>query len=396
MEFPTDRSRLWDRTPFDEDDGTGSGSGCPSPIVVASSADVVPPVYLSPAAIRLFLEQLATAGAAAEGTTEASFDRKVSVEALMGLRQLDRDFFDNAHGAVKSMIAHHPCILRVDDTGDDGDYVGASAPRDTGAGAGAGVGSTLTIPVSTRPDADTDLLFPAGTTFKLLLNLGKAIRAGRETSLRSSMRIRAAGCARLHPGGRLHGTARFEVVLPDVSFRFNRIRAVPVLSTALSIKLARRGGTSPNKGNSGPCPTMGYVTLNASGKAVPVLETDAAVGTSPLVGVWTAHDDDHTASGSGSGSGSGGRRAATAASGGEGSDERAVRHPLTWAACLRYLHNEHIKERVHADGADAFLLVRLSSAAWGVASVCVTPPRPAPPRPDPTRPDPPRPPRDAA
>ena len=353
MELTADRRRLWDRTPFDEDGGDGGGGGL-SPVVVTSSADVVPPVYLSPAAIRLFLEHLAAAG----GTSEASFDRKVTVEALMGLRQLDRDFFDNAHSAVKATIARHPCILRVDDKGDDEDnnltaataaVLAAARERDTGV--------TLTIPVSSRPDADTDLLFPAGTTFKLLLNLGKAIRAGRETSLRSSMRIRAAGSARLHPGGRLQGTARFEVVLPDVSFRFVRVRAVPVLSTTLSIKLARRGGVSPVKGGSGgsePYPQMGYVTLNASGKAVPLMETDAAIGESPLVGVWTAHDDD--------GTGSGGRRPSTGASAEAGSDERSLRHPTTWAACLRYMHNEHIRERVYADGSNTFLLVRANTA----------------------------------
>jgi hypothetical protein len=327
MEFPKNRETLWNR----EREG--------DEVVTINATDVVPPFFMSPPAIRSFLEELSTA--------DINFERKAVVETIAGLGPYERDFFDHAHSAVKSIMARHSCIMRMESTR-NGDGEGVSSSREPS-------GSVLTIPITPRTEGDTDLLFPPGTTFKLLLNLGKAIRAGRETSLRSTMRIRSSGSVRSDPGGRLMGTVRFEVVLPDVSFSFHRINDVPVLSTALSIKLARRGVTSPPPGrgsSSRPthdlaCPQLGYLTMNQSRKAIPLLETDHTISTVPMVGVWTAFDDDDDSP------------ARTARKGDHPSGSRSLANPLTWAACVRYIFTEHIKDRATVSD-DTFLLVRAS------------------------------------
>ena len=356
MEFPTIRTEMWDRSPIANDDGNVSST-------TFSSSDMIPPVYLSAAAIRSLLEEMAT-------TVDTNFERKAYVEMLSGLGQLDRDFFDHAHSAVKSMLVKHASVLRIDDDmngiprSDEGDLVAAAA--------------ALTIPISSRVDTDTELLFPPNTTFKLLLNLGKAIRAGRETSLRSITRIRSAGSARLHPGGRLLGTIRFEMVLPNVSLQFQRIHTIPVLSTPLSLQLARRGAvvtsgsTSPyspmrgsgsgshssssssrsnnsnNNNSNSPSPQMGYLTMNTAKKAVPLLETDPTISTVPLIGIWIAFDDDATANATAV------DHSRSVSSSGQGCSTKSglsssIRNPLTWAHCVRYLFNEHIKDRILLD-----------------------------------------------
>ena len=49
---------------------------------------------------------------------------------------------------------------------------------------------------------------------------------------------------------------------------------MPILSTPLSIKLARRNSNgNGNNSNNGP-PPIGYVTLNQTRKIVPLLEND--------------------------------------------------------------------------------------------------------------------------
>lgn len=346
MEFPKNRGTLWNR------DREGDV------IVTINATEVVPPFFMSPPAIRSFLEQLSTA--------DINFERKAVVETIAGLGPYERDFFDHAHSAVKSIMARHSCIMRME-SNHNGDEDGLSNSREPS-------GSMLTIPITPRSEGDTDLLFPPGTTFKLLLNLGKAIRAGRETFLRSTMRIRSSGSVRSDPGGRLMGTVRFEVVLPDVSFTFHRIKDVPVLSTALSIKLARRGATSPisNRGSSSTspipqdgltCPQMGYLTMNQTRKAIPLLETDQTISTIPMVGVWTAFDDEDSPG-----------RTPTRKSD-DRSGIKSLLNPLTWALCVRYLFTEHIKDRATLDDG-TFLLVRTSYSVpvYQYTSLSVVPP----------------------
>ena len=118
-----------------------------------------------------------------------------------------------------------------------------------------------------------------------------------------------------------NGTLRFEAILPNISFQVTQIRTIPILSTPLSIKLARRknknnrynndnnnnyddrnnaysgsssysNSNSNSNGNNNNLPQVGFVTLNQTRKIVPLLEHDHAVSLSPIVGVWTAFDFD--------------------------------------------------------------------------------------------------------
>ena len=88
--------------------------------------------------------------------------------------------------------------------------------------------------------------------------------------------------------------------------QITKIKTIPVLSTPLSIQLAKRNSnnniyTSGSRGNSqnenfntdpGPRPPqVGYFTLNQTRKIIPLLENDPIVSLVPLVGVWTAFND---------------------------------------------------------------------------------------------------------
>ena len=169
------------------------------------------------------------------------------------------------------------------------------------------------------------------------------------------MNVRFLGSVQRHNTS-LNGTLRFEAILPNVSFQVQRIRTIPVLSTPLSIKLARRSGSS------GP-PQVGYVTLNQTRKIIPLLENDPAVSLTPLVGVWTAFDDiseyyekytNHSDQNNNQNNHHNRQYDRESAPPREPSSN--VSNPLTWAICMRFLYNEHIKERAFV-ASDTFILV---------------------------------------
>ncbi len=141
----------------------------------------------------------------------------------------------------------------------------------------------------------------------MLANLSKGLKYGKECTLRSCVRLRAAGRVRSDADG-IRGTLRFEAVVPDVSFQAVRIRPLPLLTTPLSLNLTRQGGNSSRE-----LPNMGYLTLNQTRKVVPLLSTDPALAMAPIVGVWTTLDDSH--------------------------DESYLKQPTLWAACTWYLLN---------------------------------------------------------
>ena len=137
----------------------------------------------------------------------------------------------------------------------------------------------------------------------------------------------------------LNGTVRFEAILPEKSFQVLKVRPIPVLQTPLSIKLLRRRHQQQATSTSAPTddnyvgPRVGFLTLNQTRKLVPVLEADPSLSRVPLVGVWTALDDPYS-----------------------GRSGAAISNPLAWAACIRYLHCDHIKDRVLV-APETFLLV---------------------------------------
>jgi hypothetical protein len=111
------------------------------------------------------------------------------------------------------------------------------------------------------------------------------------------------------------------------------------LQTPLSIKLLRRRhqqqaaspSTTTDENYVGP--RVGFLTLNQTRKLVPVLEADPSLSRVPLVGVWTALDEPYP-----------------------GRSGAAISNPLAWAACIRYLYCDHIKDRALV-APETFLLV---------------------------------------
>lgn len=89
---------------------------------------------------------------------------------------------------------------------------------------------------------------------------------------------------------------------------------------------------------------------------MPLLEIDPAVSIAPIVGVWTAFDEisditiksTNTNINSPTGDHSNSHENST--------EYSSLSNTLSWAAMIRFLYNENIKDRVFISG-DTFLLV---------------------------------------
>ncbi|KAE9051659.1 hypothetical protein PR003_g625 [Phytophthora rubi] len=115
---------------------------------------------------------------------------------------------------------------------------------------------------------------------------------------------------------------QLECAASPVLFKFSLVRNLPLLMTPLAASLARRE-FSTRSGNL----RSGYLTLDRTRKAVPLLKVDPLVLQQPVVGVWVygVQIDDAW-------------------------DEETVRRqladPFLYFACIGYLMSEAIKERV--------------------------------------------------
>lgn len=166
-------------------------------------------------------------------------------------------------------------------------------------------------------------------------NLIKTMHSGRSLTLKSCYRIRAIGRAREAASessdSQLIGSVCFEAIMPDVAFQVALIRPLPMLATALCSQLMRTG--SDNSPQPLPAVASGYLTLNQTRKLVPLLDSDGALSRTPTVGVWVRFASLESAEG-----------VANLAS-----------HPFSWAACVRYLANDLIRDRRFANGRTADL-----------------------------------------
>ena len=79
---------------------------------------------------------------------------------------------------------------------------------------------------------------------------------------------------------------------------------------------------------------FGYLTMDRSRKVVPLLEQDPLALQRPLVGVWIDHYNQ------------------TLPSGGDTAIIGSLDTTLLWNACMRFLHNAHIKERAFRQDLD--------------------------------------------
>lgn len=195
----------------------------------------------------------------------------------------------------------------------------------------------------------------------LKYHLWKALRSGRSFGLRHFLRMRAIGfssstlryaansssISTADQINQLRGSVKFEVTVPDISFQFLGIPAIPILATPLCLSLLPSTSTLSGCEDDSlfTCfdqkPHMGFVTLNQTRKVVFVLESDAnAMSRVPMIGVWLRlprQSLGHNANGS-------------------LQLEKAIDHPLCWAACVRYVFSDKVQERVYI-AHETFLLV---------------------------------------
>lgn len=98
-----------------------------------------------------------------------------------------------------------------------------------------------------------------------------------------------------------------EVILPSLSLSFVPVVPLRVVSTPLASSLHADTFATSNR--------TGYLTLDQYRNVVPLLDSDAYASKCPLIGIWVY-------------------RAAS------------IRDPYVWAACLRFLYNDSIADRV--------------------------------------------------
>ncbi|CAI5717496.1 unnamed protein product [Hyaloperonospora brassicae] len=115
---------------------------------------------------------------------------------------------------------------------------------------------------------------------------------------------------------------QLECAASPMPFQFSLIRNLPLLMTPLAASLSKRE-FSAETGSL----RSGYLTLDQTRKAVPLLKVDPLVSQQPLVGVWVygVHVDDAW---------------------NEEVARRQLADPLLYFACIGYLMSETIKERV--------------------------------------------------
>jgi hypothetical protein len=169
-------------------------------------------------------------------------------------------------------------------------------------------------------------------------NLFKSIKFSRELAIKHFIRINAYGKSskldRLKELNSRKGSLKLDALLPDFSIRCQLVQSISVFSTPLSELLLKplSAGSSPNR------PIFGYASLNQVRKLVLVTETDPAVSTVQLVGVWIRFELPVFSS--------------------EMDLNGIIRHPLCWAACLRFLQKESINRCILDN--NTFLLVIFS------------------------------------
>lgn len=189
----------------------------------------------------------------------------------------------------------------------------------------------------------------------LLDNLDKGIRKGGNFSLRSCIRIRAA-CRPHNSSGVMQqsgATLRYEALLPNVSYRVVQIHSLPILATPLAASLANTSlHDRESHGLSGPpLMRMGFLSLSSTRQVVPLLQPKSSCMSTPVVGVWVCLSELILDSYGG---------------GPVGRDLAMLRNPYVWGACVWYMRNESILERVW-EAPGVFLLV----STFFASTLCV-------------------------
>jgi hypothetical protein len=270
-------------------------------VIFLQAKEVLPQIYLSSAETRSIVEEMMVG--------HGSIEKVAQIREVSFLPESEKAFVHSRSFKALSKPGRVLCLGTRQEEKENIAYGG----------------DWMTVPIFSRLASNSDSLsFEEDSTVQMIRNLAKSIRTGKEFSLRSCIRIRGAGHSSLS-GDQILASLRFEAVLPNLSFQLTQIKQVPFAKTHLASILQGRHVSETNR--------FGYLTMNRTRKLVPIFETDPCVVTAPLVGIWIA--------------------------GVEGPQLDTVKHPLIWAACVRYLSFEGLRERVFVDN-NTFLLVSIT------------------------------------
>lgn len=121
-----------------------------------------------------------------------------------------------------------------------------------------------------------------------------------------------------------------EILYPSISFQFTPISSLKLVSTPLSVKLTQ------NKKDKFQA---GYLTMDQSGRVLPLLPSDPLAYKYPIVGIWVSGIP-------------------------ESQNIKAcpIMHPLVWANCVQYIENTNIKDKISPSlEENSFLFLHFSS-----------------------------------
>lgn len=163
-------------------------------------------------------------------------------------------------------------------------------------------------------------------------NIINSIISSKELSLKQFMRIRSTSSRQQNNSVRF----TFEALVPDISFQVMMINPVPILKTALSMYLS---STSAQPEQQSAALATGFLTLNQTRKLVFLLESDASISTTPLVGCWIKFNDRILPD--------------------DVDPFVAAHHPICWAAAVRFLLSHRIGQRAFV-AHETFLLVTIA------------------------------------
>ena len=142
-----------------------------------------------------------------------------------------------------------------------------------------------------------------------------------------------------------------EILYPAVSLQFTPIGPLKLVSTPLSVKLTQ------NKRDKFQA---GYLTMDQSGRVLPLLPSDPLAYKYPIVGIWVTGIPES-----------------------QGSKACPIMHPLVWANCVQFLENTNIKDKISPSlEENCFLFLHFASkpkfyeasttdnACWRTAKYC--------------------------
>lgn len=110
-----------------------------------------------------------------------------------------------------------------------------------------------------------------------------------------------------------------EILYPSVSFQFTPISPLKLVSTPLSVKLIQNKPTQNKREKF----QAGYLTMDQTGRVLPMLPSDPLAYKYPIVGIWVTNIP-------------------------ESQNIKAcpIMHPLVWANCVQFIENTNIKDKI--------------------------------------------------